>query len=115
MRKQRRLRKSTEFDLVKKHGRGFSDSNLVVLAMDSRRRAEGSVSRLGFIVSKKIGRATVRNKYKRRLKESANSIPIVDGADIVFIAKKGILSANYQQISSSMLKLLKNAKLLPVE
>lgn len=115
MRKQRRLRKSTEFDLVKKHGRGFSDSNLVVLAMNSGRQAEGCVSRVGFIVSKKIGMATVRNKYKRRLKESANSIPIVDGVDIVFIAKKGILSANYQEISSSMQKLLKNAKLLPVE
>ena len=115
MQKQRKLRRSAEFDSVKKHGYGLSDSNLVLLALNRERGGVASVTRLGFIVSKRIGTATVRNKYKRRLKQSANTFRIVDGMDIVFIAKKGILGADYHEISSSMYKLLKNAKLISIE
>ena len=113
MQKYQKLRNSSDFDSVKKYGAGFSDFNLVMLAMDQEAVRKYKGSRLGFIVSKRIGGATVRNK--RRLKESANSISIIDGMDIVFIARNGILNSDYQGISTSMYKLLDNASLISTE
>tara|TARA_B100001013_G_C24362647_1_gene344933 strand:+ start:159 stop:506 length:348 start_codon:yes stop_codon:yes gene_type:complete len=115
MQKYQKLRNSSDFDSVKKYGAGFSDFNLVMLAMDQEAVRKCKGSRLGFIVSKRIGGATVRNKYKRRLKESAKFISIIDGMDIVFIARNGILNSDYQGISTSMYKLLDNASLISTE
>ena len=115
MQKYQKLRRSSEFDFVKRHGDGVSDSNIVMLAMNRNAVEESGESRLGFVVSKKIGGAAVRNKYKRRLRESAASIPIVNGMDIVFIAKQGILKSDFKQISSSVHKLLGNANLISIE
>lgn len=115
MQKYQKLRNSSDFDSVKKYGAGFSDFNLIMLAMDQEAVRKYKGSRLGFIVSKRIGRATVRNKYKRRLKESANSISIIDGMDIIFIARNGILNSDYHGISTSMYKLLDNASLISTE
>jgi ribonuclease P protein component len=63
MQKYQKLRNSSDFDSVKKYGAGFSDFNLVMLAMDQEAVRKCKGSRLGFIVSKRIGGATVRNKY----------------------------------------------------
>ena len=115
MQKYQKLRNSSDFDSVKKYGTGSADFNLVMVAKDQAVAGEYKGSRLGFIVSKRIGGATVRNKYKRRLKESANSIPIIDGKDIVFIARNGILRSDFHGISSSMYKLLANASLISTE
>ena len=115
MQKYQKLRRSSEFDSVKRHGDGFSDSNIVMLAMNRNAVGESGESRLGFVVSKKIGGAAVRNKFKRRLRESAHLIPIVNGMDIVFIAKQGILKSDFKQISSSVHKLLGNANLISIE
>mgnify|MGYP001174391701 FL=1 len=115
MQKYQKLRRSSEFDSVKRHGDGFSDSNIVMLAMNRNAVGESGESRLGFVVSKKIGGAVVRNKFKRRLRESAALIPIVNGMDIVFIAKQGILKSDFKQISSSVHKLLGNANLISIE
>ena len=115
MRKYQKLRRSSEFDSVKKHGDGFSDSNIVMLAMSRDGVGQSGESRLGFVVSKKIGSAAVRNKFKRRLRESANSITLVDGMDIIFIAKRGILKSDFEQISSSVHKLLDNANLISIQ
>ena len=115
MRKYQKLRRASEFDSVKRYGDGFSDSNIVMLAMSRDVVGESGKSRLGFVVSKRIGGAVVRNKFKRRLRESAVSISLVDGMDIVFIAKQGILKSDFKQISSSVHKLLDNANLISIE
>ena len=115
MQKYQKLRNSSDFDSVKKYGAGSADFNMVMLAKDQETAGKYKRSRLGFIVSKRIGGATIRNKYKRRLKESANSISIIDGMDIVFIARNGILSSDYQGIATSMYKLLDNASLISTE
>lgn len=115
MQKDQKLRRSSEFDSVKKYGEEYSDPNIVMLAMNRGLVGEAGKSRLGFVVSKKIGGATVRNKFKRRLRESAASVPLVDGMDIVFIAKRGILKSDFKEISYSVHKLLDNANLISIE
>jgi len=70
------------------------------------------LSRYGFSVNKPLGKAVVRNRIKRLLKEITRSIPIKPGWDIVFIARSGAVEIDYYQLKQSIEKLLARADLL---
>lgn len=69
-------------------------------------------SRYGFSVNKPLGKAVVRNRVRRLLKEVVRSIPIKMGWDIVFIARQGAVEADYHQLKKSVENLLMRADLL---
>jgi len=61
--------------------------------------------RIGFSVSKKIGKAVMRNKIKRRLREvcrlNESIFPI--GLDLIIVARVRIKNASYSIIEKSLL------------
>lgn len=67
LRRKDRLRKAREFRDVSRHGCRRASTRFVVLAAPARRPT--SVSRLGLAVSRRVGRAVVRNRVKRRVRE----------------------------------------------
>ncbi len=69
-------------------------------------------SRYGFSVNKPLGKAVIRNRVRRLLKEIVRSMPIKQGWDIVFIARQGAVDADYHQLNESVEKLLIRADLL---
>jgi ribonuclease P protein component len=71
-------------------------------------------NRVGFAVTKKIGNSVIRNKVRRRMKESyrVNRLKIKEGYDLIFIPKINSRNSNYQQIESAMLHLFKITHLL---
>jgi ribonuclease P protein component len=69
-------------------------------------------NRYGFIVSKKVGKAVVRNLVRRRMRESARATPAKPGWDLVFIASNGASTARYREIKAEIEWLLKRARLL---
>ena len=69
-------------------------------------------SRYGFSVNKPVGKAVVRNRVRRLLKEIIRSMLIKQGWDIVFIARQGAVDADYHQLKKSVEKLLIRADLL---
>ena len=73
------------------------------------------VPRFGFVVSKKIGNAVIRNKCKRQMRESIRKFKITGNHDLVFIARTPISGKNYQEITKSMGDLLFQAKLITCE
>ena len=75
-----------------------------------KKTEERNCFKIGFIITKKIGNAVVRNKIKRRVKEALRDIGFSydTGISIVFIARKAIVGADYLNIIEALGKLLKN-------
>ena len=110
--KQNKLLKTKDFHNVRKTGRSWSDQTLVLVVSKRDLSLLEDNSRVGFIVSNKIGNAVVRNKCKRRLRELVSKIEILNGFDLVLIARKSIVSSRYDEIQASVLSLLSRAKLI---
>ena len=72
-------------------------------------------SRFGFSVSKRVGKATVRNRVRRRLREAVrlDRTAIAPGWDVVFIARPAIAAATYAEIAATVRDLLRQAGLWP--
>lgn len=67
------------------------------------------VSRLGVVVSKKVGGAVVRNRAKRRIRAAVNIRALPPGWDVVVIARTSIQSAEYRHLESELRQLLVRA------
>ena len=78
-----------------------------------RPRANGLPhNRYGFVTSRAVGNAVVRNKLRRRLREAARSLPLENGWDIVVIARRSAADATYGQLWESLASLLERAGVL---
>ena len=69
-------------------------------------------NRFGFVISKRVGNAVVRNRIRRRLKETIRSLPLTDGWDVVFSAKTSAPGAKFERLKSSVVGLLTRSELL---
>ena len=110
MQKHHRLTKSSDFDFVKKSGRSWSYTNLVVVA--AKRSETSAQTRFGFVASKRVGKAVVRNLVKRRMREIARCIEVEPGWDLVFIIRNQGTEAGFKDLEESMKSLLKIARVL---
>ena len=70
------------------------------------------VSRFGFSISRRVGKSVVRNRVRRRLKETARLANVKKGWDVVVIGRKDAASADHYHLRHSLLGLLKRANLL---
>ena len=111
MGREQHLVKKNEFDMVYRYGNSWGNAWLVMRALPNGLER----SRFGFVVSKKIGKAVVRNHVKRLLRESARGIPIKPGWDIVFIARSATATANYHLLKQAVGELSQRARLLKLE
>ena len=111
MEKLAKLSRSEDFATVRRKGTSWSDRNIVLIVSP---RVDGNTelsSRCGFVVSRRVGNAVLRNRCKRRMRESAKSFTILNGHDIVFIARENLSRATFSRIQDSMNTLLLSAGL----
>jgi ribonuclease P protein component len=71
-----------------------------------------SLSRYGFSVTKKVGKAVQRNHLKRLLKEIMRLQSLRPGWDIVFIVRSVAVNADYHELEKAVTRLLARAQLL---
>jgi ribonuclease P protein component len=77
------------------------------LAVVHRAQPEAAVARFGFIVSKQVGNAVVRNRVKRRLSEIVREqLPHIDATDIVIRALPAAGKADFATLKAGIVPLL---------
>lgn len=103
MDKNESLRNNRDFRKVYDKGKSFANKYLVMFYTKNNL----NYNRVGFSISKKLGKAVVRNKVKRRMKESyrLNSHRFKKGYDIVFLARITAKLIDYDKIESAVLHL----------
>lgn len=66
--------------------------------------------RFGICVSKKIGKAVVRNKIKRRVKDIVDKSKLIfSSKDYIIVLKKSVLNAKYFELKEDIVNLLKKS------
>ena len=114
---EQRLRENRDFRLIYARGRSHADSLAVIYVLrrngDHADAAPGR--RIGFVVSKKLGDAVVRNRIKRRLREAVRlRLPdLREGPfDLIFVGRTGAKEAEWPAIQASVGELLRRGGML---
>lgn len=91
---------------------GHANSYLVLYA----RRNRTQNNRVGITVSKKLGKAHVRNRVRRRFREiyRLNEDKFQPGWDIVVVGRTRSIDADFQKLTAAYLQLAEKAGILRV-
>ena len=89
---------------------GFANGCLVLYVRKNR----SQTNRVGITVSKKLGKAHVRNHIRRRLREvyRLNEEKFLPGWDIVVVARTKAVHVSFADLSAAYLSLAEKAGLL---
>ncbi|MBI2953782.1 MAG: ribonuclease P protein component [Chloroflexi bacterium] len=107
---QFRLKKDVEFKRLRGIGRSWANPLVVLYALPG----DQNITRIGISVSSRIGKAVKRNRVKRLIREAARlrHSEISPGWDLLFIARKPIAGASFEQVNAAIEQLLRRAGLL---
>ena len=108
LRRSNRLRRTAEFQHIRQQGKS---RRLAILLFVPNTH---SVSRFGFVASRRIGNAVERNRARRLLREAVrlhlSHIPA--GWDLLLIARRETPTASFADVERAVLTLLNRAGLL---
>ena len=73
-----------------------------------------SFSRLGVVTSKRIGKAVIRNRARRLIRECfrLHKYEFINKIDLILIARKSIAKYSFQEVEKDFMELLKKSDLL---
>jgi len=108
VRRESHLRRRKDFDSVFRAGRAWSNNLLVLRTLAS----DLPDNRFGFITSKRVGNAIVRNRTRRRLREALRPMNLETSWDIVISAKTTAAKADYHELKRAVVDLLVRAGIL---
>jgi ribonuclease P protein component len=109
------LKKRRHFLNVRSFGRSWTAESFILQAVvqssiDFEQDAV-STSRVGFVVTRKLGKAVIRNRAKRRLREVCRCNQGLfkgQGIDYVLIARQKVLTASFDQLRRELAWSLKH-------
>ena len=92
------------------HTKGVADGYMVLYA----RRNRTQTNRVGITVGKKLGKAHVRNRARRRFREiyRLNEDAFQPGWDIVVVVRSKSIDADFQKLTAAYLQLAEKAGIL---
>ena len=110
LKQNNRLTKRKEFGYVYKNGKYANNNYLTLIYVPSKYKN----IKIGFSVSKKIGKAYVRNKIKRQLREiiRLNLNDLQESFNYIFVTKPEITTLTYAQIKDAVMDVLTRANKL---
>jgi len=105
-----RLADPVRFRQVRQQGRSWAHPLLVLCVLPNERPC----SRFGISVSRWVGKAVVRNRTKRRLREAIRALwmYVHPGWDMVFVVRPPLKGQLFDQISAAVSEVLQRAGVL---
>jgi len=107
----RTIKASSEVTNLFENGRRFNTPEISLIVLRNRNQHDLD-GRVAFIAGKKLGNAVWRNRAKRRMRGVCSSVggPF-PGYDVVFLARRGVADASFEEMVSHVQKALKRAKI----
>lgn len=111
MKKELRIKKNKEFQLVFKQGKSYANRQFIVYLL---KKTEQDKFRIGLSVSKKIGNSVTRNRVKRYTRQTFLELKdyIKPGHDYVIIARKPTSEMSFHEVKKSLIHVLKLSRSL---
>jgi ribonuclease P protein component len=113
LQREYRLRKRADFRRVFQLGKSFANRQFVVIVCP---RQTPGPARVGVSVSRKVGKAVVRNRVRRLVKEAVRGWirELPEKTDLVIVARTPAAQMDFHQIRSSLQHVFHKAKLFQV-
>ena len=104
LQKENRLTKRKAFGYIYKNGEYKSSNNLTLMYTPTKLKT----FKVGFSVSKKIGKAYIRNRVKRQLREAFKSyINVINNRyNYIVVAKPTITDKSFKEIKEELFYIL---------
>lgn len=105
--KSRRLTRKSVFNFMYKKGERVNASHLSIVYAPSK----NAFGRFGFVVSNKVGKATKRNKVKRRMRAIVReNIKNIDNRyNFIIVARDNIADITYSSLKAEIIYALKKS------
>jgi ribonuclease P protein component len=109
--KARHLTRASEYERVKRDGLARRGRLLTLSAIAIE---NSGLSRVGFITSRRLGNAVIRNRVRRRLREIVrrHQHDLRQDFWIVLIARRDAANASYRALEDEWLRLARRASIL---
>lgn len=112
MKRSSRLTKSDEINCVRRDGCSYARNTIVLATLPNQ--SQSNQNRVGVIAGRSVGGAVQRNLAKRRIRSAYQyfEAQLQQGYDLVLIARRPILDADYQSLMDAMKALFSQAGLM---
>ena len=100
------VKHTQDFEKIMKEGTCQKNRSFVVYTLKNTLPYD----RFGISVSKKLGNAVFRNKYKRKIRAIIDSYKkhYINRADYIIILRRGAVEKSYQELEKDLIGLMKH-------
>lgn len=106
MKKTQTIKSNRTFRFLYRKGKSYANPYLALYAHKNR----NGINSIGITVNKKIGKAVVRNRIKRLIRESyrCHEGSVQDGYDLVVVSRFKMAGADYHRTERALIDGLKH-------
>lgn len=110
LKRQNRIYENKDYNFIYKNGKRIAGKYIIIFI----RKNTLNINRFGIVCSKKVGKAVIRNRAKRQLREiiRKNMDQLHTGYDIILICRSSIRGEAFKDIEKDFLNLMKRARLI---
>lgn len=103
MKKKLRVKKNEDFQTIIHHKTSLANKEFILYFLN---KDDQDHVRIGFSVSKKLGKAVIRNKIKRQVRQMAQNVfNTNEPCDYIIIVRKGYMDNDYAHNVDSLKRL----------
>ena len=104
MKKKYIIKQNKEFEKIMKNGKCKKNRSFTIFSLENN----NPYDKYGISVSKKLGNAVFRNKYKRKIRSIIDNYKknYINGKDYIIILRRGALDRTFQELEKDYIDLM---------